>query len=171
MSKWSTTSGQKYDKDRRYTNHSDKAGHSSEVRLRLPPQMAAQIGEIVAAKIIPDYRRSSDFVSDAVYHHLHRISIEIDSGEIQRTLNILVMLDDAKRKKQEREAFEELIDTINDNAQVFYSTHSKEAEWGRLREYMDELVDMVEFIPPEHKSDYLTTIEVHLKRAQAGGFG
>jgi len=163
--KWSVKSGQKYDPDHRFTNHTDRKGHSSEIRLRLPPQMASQISEIVATKVIPDYRRSSDFVSDAVYHHLHRIGRELDSGEIQRTLNVLVMLDDARRRKIEREAFEDLIRTVNDNAQVYYPTHQKPAEWDRLREYCDELVDAVDSVPPEHRSEYLGMIEKHLKAA------
>ncbi len=169
MAKWSVKSGQKYNKDRRYTKHSDRAGHSAEIRLKLPPQMAAQVGKIVASQVIPDYERASDFVVDACYHHLERIGKELDSGEIQQTLNVLVLLDDARRKKLEREAFEELIQTIDDNASVFHPTGQRAGEWGRLREYMDELLDAVDAIPPEHRSDYLSTIESQLKRAELGG--
>ncbi len=164
--KWSVRSGQKYDKDRRFVQHSDKAGHTSEIRLRLPPQMAAQIGEIVASKVIEDYLRPTDFVADAVYHHLERIGREIDSGEIQRMLTVHVMLSDAQRRKIERESFEELIETVNQNAQVFYSSRTKEAQSERLLEYMDELIDAVGAIPPEHRSDYLFMIEEHRKATQ-----
>lgn len=169
MAKWSVRSSQKYDKDRRYTKHSDRAGHSAEIRLKLPPQMAAQIGKIVAGQVIGDYERNSDFVIDACYHHLERIGRELESGEIQQTLNVLILLDDARRRKIEREAFEELIIEVNDNAQVFYPSRNQDGEWGRLREYMDELVDAVNAVPPEHRSDYLAMIETHMKRAQLGG--
>ncbi|KKK68695.1 hypothetical protein LCGC14_2941470 [marine sediment metagenome] len=37
------------------------------------------------------------------------------------------------------------------------------------QQYVDELVDAVNAVPPEHRSDYLAMIETHMKRAQLGG--
>jgi len=164
------THTQTYDPDRRYVDHSDRKGHSTQFRANLPTPIARQIQELAARNIISEYRTGGDIIADATVHHLHRIGEQIDSGEIRAAVNLAVMLDDAERRRKELEMFEELIRTIDANCAIYYPTSGREARWEGLHEYCMDLLEpsKIAAVPSALRGQYIAVVERHVKAAGVG---
>lgn len=68
---WNLLQGKQYDPDAVYGKATDGAGHSNEVRIKLPPQVEQEIAAFVASRAITEYRTIPDLVRDAITHRLH----------------------------------------------------------------------------------------------------
>lgn len=63
-----------YDPDEFYVRSTNKHDHSEQTRLRIPGDVLAELGALIASKDIPEYRTISDFFRDAAVHRLHYIA-------------------------------------------------------------------------------------------------
>lgn len=61
-----------YSPDLFYCKATDTKGHGEKVGGRVPPDIYAQIQQIVHDDNFPDYTMPMDFIRDAIVHHLHR---------------------------------------------------------------------------------------------------
>lgn len=59
-----------YSVDKFYTASRNKKGFCTSVRLAVPPETLAHIGEMVAQRVFPEYRTPADFFRDAIVHRL-----------------------------------------------------------------------------------------------------
>jgi Arc/MetJ-type ribon-helix-helix transcriptional regulator len=60
-----------WSEDEVYTAATDKRGHSEDLHVRVPPDVARKIEVLIEARVHPKLRTRSDFVRDAIYHRLH----------------------------------------------------------------------------------------------------
>jgi hypothetical protein len=71
-----------YDERKFYTYSEDKKGHSIQIRLWIPKNLAGQIGRVVNSGQIPEYRSAQDFYRDSMFHRAHVVSEWLDDGEL-----------------------------------------------------------------------------------------
>ena len=90
-----------------YTFSEDKKGHSIQIRLWIPKNLAGQIGRVVNSGQIPEYRSPQDFYRDSLFHRAHEVAEWLDDGELKAEtgLSILLAEEDAiKQMKRDAEA-------------------------------------------------------------------
>lgn len=69
-----------YSPDKFYTASRNTKGFTSTLRMNVPPEVVAWIGQIVQSGAIPEIRTREDFFRDALIHELHRTQEFIDNG-------------------------------------------------------------------------------------------
>ena len=69
-----------YDPNKFYVTATDVKGHGNNLQVKFPPEALRQIQELIATNAFPQYRLPSDFIRDAVHHHLHRRFAQV--GEV-----------------------------------------------------------------------------------------
>lgn len=129
MSSFDAAQSAEYSRDRFYTQSTDKHGHKSTIRAEVPPGLMAEVGEIVASKVIPEYKTTRDFVRDAVFHRAHDIAEMIKSGELRRELSTAMAIENlsAYRRREEDEITlaQMFDDRLNENRSAFERAYVK----------------------------------------------
>lgn len=101
-----------YDPSKFYTRATDVVhGHADSMRLRLPPDVLSQVGDLInlrddtgKRKVFPDYKSVQDFVRDAIVHHLHNRTEQAgDRDLIEQTTEVLkrMAFEDFTRRMKE----------------------------------------------------------------------
>ncbi len=162
---WGPGEGLTYDPDKQYVEHSDRRGHSTEIRLRIPAEYSAQVTRIRESGHWPKYVRNSDVVVDALVHHLHKQSTILDDWDGIKAINLGCMFDDAKTMEQARVNFEDLMHTIEGNCQAYYPKGNRPPQWDALREYCIDWIGKAKHVDKEMRGRYLEVLEGHLKSA------
>lgn len=106
-----------YDKDKFYTKSTDGKGVSETKYVKLPPSIIGEVGELIAARVIPDYKTDGDFIRDALVHRLHEIADMRQDGRLMGVVNRQVMLNENMRVMQDMEECQMIITTHRDSFQ------------------------------------------------------
>ena len=69
---WGTDDG--YSPTQRLTRATDGRGNSSDMRVKVSPDVAGELAALVQSGRVPEYRTMADVVRDAIYHRLHFIN-------------------------------------------------------------------------------------------------
>lgn len=93
-----TSKSGQYDKEKVYVNATDGRGHSDDVRVKIPQGGSAQIAELV--RQCPEFRSNSDFVRDAIVHHLQKWGETSKNRETTDYVDLLSRLEDMSRLEE-----------------------------------------------------------------------
>lgn len=154
-SSWETTDAQGwYDPKKFYTYSEDKKGHSAQLRLRVPTNLAGQIARVVNSGIIPELRTSQDFYRDALFHRAHDVAEWIDDGLLKKEVDVMMLRSEQARIRQSREDAIELIGETRENLTAAY--HRGDFDW--IRAQLDQLYTDANAVPELFREDYLTLL-------------
>lgn len=110
---WQTEPGDAYSPDRFYTRATDGKGHAELLHLKLPPELASALAQIVQSRAIPEYRTVQDLIRDAIVHRLHYLR---ESGLVDGAAGTVVGFEEAANRIAEfhrrMQKFEEVIDGL-----------------------------------------------------------
>jgi len=148
MPSWKLSSGT-YDPSKYYTEASDKSGRGDPANARIPPQIAGTIAALVQSAKIPEYRTQSDFIRDAIVHRLHTIGEKIDDGDIIRTVNMVILLNDEIHNSRAKDDFHALVALIKTR---HFDYAAKSMEKGN--EYVKGRLAEIDSIPEDFQEDY-----------------
>lgn len=147
MTSWNASGA--YNPDKYYTEASDKSGRGDPINARIPPQIGSSIAALVQSGVVSEYRTLSDFVRDAVVHRLHTIGEKIQSGEIQRRVNMVAMLNEEIQTQREKEDYFALISMI-ETRHMEYSAKSM----SQANQYLKGRLAEIDAIPGDYQADY-----------------
>ncbi len=106
---YSTTSDN-YDLDEFYTRSVDKRGHHSSAYISIPPELSAEIQEMVASKSFPAYRTAGHFWRDASIHRLHYLAQRGENPRLARFIRLQVHLANAEALLAEQRQHADLLE-------------------------------------------------------------
>ncbi len=160
QSKWDVTTPIGYDPNAHYTQASDKKGHSANVQVRIPVNVAGEIATVYQSGKIPEIRNAQDFIRDAIIHRLHQLQPILDDPDLERQIGMWTIANTALRARQAREEYAEMMTAIGEQVQHLQVTNQTD----KLRSYLTELVDKTEIaIPPEFRQEYREEMNLRLK--------
>ena len=109
----------RYDYNEIYSGSSkDERGSSSNLRCKIPDSWAAQITRLAYDPQWPEYDTPQGFIRDAIYHRLHWVSQQRESGRelvatnIAQLMNTHQMQEDLLLDSKMRGGFQEMKKTI-----------------------------------------------------------
>jgi hypothetical protein len=147
-----------YDRAKFYTKSRDKDGGQS-VQYQVSRSILRDVDELVAEKIVPEYRTRGDFVRDAIYHRLKDISEMKAMGQLRRRVIAEMMV---ARRMQRHDEFQHLSSALQWTSDVLEEA-SKVDDWGLVAEIITDTWDDIEFIPEPYKTK---TIELLRKYSE-----
>lgn len=147
-----------YDPNKRYTQSTDKKGHSAWLKLRVPTQIGAEIARIVQSGKIPEYGSAQDLARDAVVHHLHAINQYLEDEQLDRVLTLTMLYDDATRRENDRKMFNDYIEVLKDNFRYLI----ERKQYRTVRAQVAELQESIDAIPPEAQDEFLEFLNTQL---------
>jgi hypothetical protein len=103
-----------YSADRFYVDATDGRGNREKVQITIPPSLYHELGNMMAARTVPDYRTMADFFRDAAIHRLHYLK-ENDFELTPAQLNMLAIL----RSSSELQAEKKVLDVLNENVENY----------------------------------------------------
>ncbi len=143
-----------YDVASFYPEATDGRGHSDNFRVRLKPEIAGEIGALVASGLIPEYTTPSALIRDAVVHRLHWLSENADdpvlAAKLQEAIRRTVVEETTQRYIRLVDSFEEFIGRtreVCERALKFGDHHGVAA-------YLDDVVEYAE----NSREPYRTTL-------------
>lgn len=104
-----------YHPDEFYVASTDGRGHTTKMRVNLPPMIAAQLGQLVASRSITAYRTVQDIIRDALIHRLHHLQNEIKIDDLGQALDLQIM---RSRLDTQRQKIEELTALLDDTKEI-----------------------------------------------------
>lgn len=143
-----STENNGYSVDAFYTRSTDGNGVSETKYVKMPPSLLAGIGDLVASKVIADYRTEADFIRDAVYHRLHHVAMMKQDGKLVRLVNRQIMLARAANNLHEMAELENLLEQHGAAMEQAHST----GDMDFLREIIAGAEDDLNYLRPAHRS-------------------
>lgn len=143
LSGWGTEN-HGYRSDDFYIGSTDTRGHSQNMQVPLPTNIAGRVGELVQSKEFPAYRTSQDLIRDAVCHRLQRLAEMADDPEVKKRLAEAVVMErrasQIAQHARDLEARRELIENADRNLHLACA----EQDWitvGNMISLYDETID------------------------------
>ena len=158
MPSWQT-SDDGYDAKHYYTQSSDSKGHHAKVQVKVPTNIAGEIARLVQSGIIPEYDTAQALIRDAVIHRLHMVNEWVKDEGLTRTITMWTIHEDAIHKASQREQFKEMMVGVDEHCQ-FLLNRGRNAD---VRDYVSDLLEKNEAVPPELRSEYIANLEAKLK--------
>ena len=158
-SSWETTDESSwYDEKKFYTFSEDKKGHSAYLRMRVPKNLAGQIGRIVNSGEIPELRSSYDFYRDALFHRAHQVAEWLDDGVLKKEVGVLMLLSEEHQVRQAREDAEDLLESTRANLDAAY----KRGDYAWLRAHINRLYETTNSVPELYRGEYVALLDEYL---------
>lgn len=144
-----------YDERKFYTYSEDKKGHSIQIRLWVPKNVAGQIGRVVNSEQIPEYRSAQDFYRDALLHRAFLIAQWLDDGELKAETGLVMMMAEEDAIKQAKADVEALIESTRENLQSAWD--KGDYEW--IERHIQERMEKATSIPENYRDDYIRLLK------------
>lgn len=156
-SRWAAAAGQAtgYDPNKFYVQAADARGHKSYVRLSMPPDVEREINKLMGTKAFPVYELTSDFIRDAVQHHLRRRSDQIGDMAIRESLRELFVEREVKARVDEMKRGSEFWGIQFEQFRRTFTTLSRDGAWDQLLGYLDVSEEMVDGAPEPYRTNLL----------------
>jgi len=114
---------EEYDPGKFYTKATDKRGHSKQIRFSLPPDVAYQVGNLVADKRYP-YLNTHELVRDALIHRLHFLTqLDPDAIEVDKLYRLMVRQSEVEERLASIDASHQLLENYN---KMFMAVQSRD---------------------------------------------
>lgn len=155
-SSWDTDDeGSWYDERKFYTYSEDKKGHSIQIRLWVPKNVAGQIGRVINSDQIPEYRSSQDFYRDALLHRAFRVAQWIDDGELQAEVGLAMMLAEEDAIKQMKADVEALVESTRENLTAAW----ERGDYDWIEKHVNERLEKSTSVPENLRDDYVRLLK------------
>jgi hypothetical protein len=153
-SKWAAAVGQNagYDPNKFYVQSSDARGHRSPLRVPIPPDLEREIRKILDTGAFPAYEILSDFVRDAVQHHIHTRTEQIGDPRIREAMNELFVQQEVKKRSDEMLQASTFWSTQFDQFSATFTTLARDQAWGRLWKYLGDSGELIDTAPEPYRS-------------------
>jgi Arc/MetJ-type ribon-helix-helix transcriptional regulator len=148
MPSW--TPADTYDPNAFYTEASDKKGRGEPINARIPPQIHGGIAALVQSGKIPAYQTQSDFVRDALVHHLHRMAERTNDEALRRRVSMVTLLNREIQAQQEKDDYAQLMMLIEDQIVDYRMRNQNEAS----SQYIKERLSEIDALPERFQEDY-----------------
>lgn len=149
-----------YDAQKFYTWSEDRNGHSAQVRMWIPKNLAGQIGRIVNSGEIPELRSPQDFYRDALFHRAHVVAQWIDDGELRREVGMAILQAEEDAIAQAKMDAEKLIETTRFNLEEAW--HREDFVW--MDEHIKSRYELAPSIPIQFRDKYVEVLEQFSRR-------
>lgn len=143
-----------YDPKKFYTATEDKNGHSIQVKVSVPKNVAGQIAAVVKAGEIPEYRNYTDFYRDAIVHRAKQVAQWIDNAELALEVDLHIMVAEEKSIQQQKADVEGLISAFRANMED--AKIRRDYTW--MREHLRDRSDRSYVIPERYQPQYMEAI-------------
>lgn len=151
-----------YDAKKFYTYSQDKNGHSAQVRMWIPKNLAGQIGRIIGSGEIPELRTPQDFYRDALFHRAHVVSEWLDDGELRKEVGMMALQAEEDRIAQEQEDFNTLLESTKRNLE----TALERGDYAHMEEHLKSRWDHLSSIPARFRDEYEALLKSYQDRVR-----
>lgn len=149
-----------YNAKKFYTYSEDKKGHSIQIRLWVPKNLAGQVGRVVNSGQIPEYKSPQDFYRDSLFHRAHDVAEWLDDGELKAEVGMAILLAEEDAINQMKRDAEALIEATRSNLQEAWD--KGEYEW--LEEHINGRIEKASSVPEQFRADYMDLLKGYKKR-------
>jgi hypothetical protein len=153
-----------YDVASFYPEATDGRGHSDNLRVRLKPEIAGEIGALVASGVIPEYATPQAVIRDAIVHRLHWLSENTDdpvlAAKMAEAVRRTVIEETTQRYTRLIDSFEEFISrtrAVCDRALKFGDSHG-------VAGYLDDVTEYAENSREPYRSMLLAVVKDYRSR-------
>jgi len=157
---WGTEDGDAaYDPTRYYTFGSDSKGHSVELRVTIPKPLRGELQRLIESGAIPEYHTAQHVARDAIYHRVKMLSRMLDDGQLERAVDLAILLSEEEALQARESEARLFIDTVRDNLQMLTARGKEHGDYGRLAEYLETRSGKTEIVPEGYRAEYETMLK------------
>lgn len=151
---WKTTDPS-YSEDKFYTSSTDGQGHSSHIRVNVPPNVAGRVEALVQKGMIPAYKTRQDVMRDALIHRLNYIEDNFDVGEdLSRALQVQRAQSEVQAAKEEMNTNRNYVDSLKDS---LHQAH-REGNLTILHNLVSNATDQIDNLMEPYRSEVQTIV-------------
>lgn len=147
-----------YDPNERYTQSTDKKGHSAWIKTRVPTQIAAEIARVVQTGKIPEYNSAQDLVRDAIIHHLNSLSEYLADPNLERIVTLTVLYDQTMKEANDREMFTDYMRALEDQLTHLINKGMKH----EVKRVVTQVRESIDAVPPSLQAELTTLLDAKL---------
>lgn len=143
-----------------YTRSTDSRGHKESIHLKVPPEIASTMSQIVQKGSIPQYRTVQDLIRDAIVHRLHYLNEQhLMDQESHRLVHAHILISNQIRMMEDHATYQQHVAELAKQCKRLMETGPEgrqEAE-EQIREAIGHI--MVVEDSPFWKKRYLETLQ------------
>lgn len=148
-----------YAPDKFYTRSTDAKGHTRQLRMSIPPEVMAQVAELIQSRRVPDYKTIEAFARDAIVHRLHWLGENLDDEKLKAAVQEQAAWAAAHTLEMNLEANVEHVASLRDRIRKAVQ-HS---DWFALHSWIQSEHQMMH----TYREPYLTQIQETIKYGQS----
>jgi Arc/MetJ-type ribon-helix-helix transcriptional regulator len=162
-SKWATVTGatkgsSAYSVDKFYVSASDIRGHRSYIRLAIPPDLAREIETLVQSGAFPAYEVTSDFVRDAIHHHLVTRQSQINDPSVREAQEELFVRRQVRERSENMRRASEFWASQRQEFEQTFGNFLRDGAYGQLFHVLLDAEKMADPAPEPYRSSLMTMI-------------
>ena len=163
-SSWETVSDDEWYNERSfYTHAADKQGHSIQVRMWIPKNLAGQVGRVVGSGAIPEYREPMDFYRDAIFHRGFQVARWIDDNELTREITMLILKAEEDMIAQQKADAETLIEATKRNLDD--AIQRGDIDW--MKAHIKDRLSKSLSVPEAYREEYVAMLKQYEQMIKA----
>lgn len=160
---WQTDDGQGwYDPKKFYVGSEDRNGHSAQIRVWIPKNLAGQIGRLVEAGRIPEIRSQNDFARDALFHRAKQVAQWLDDDELMTEVDLHMMIAEEESIAQQQKDVDALVASMEENLRAAWLRG--DVDW--IENYLIDREAKGTAIPPQLRRKFDDIIRENSKRVR-----
>jgi Arc/MetJ-type ribon-helix-helix transcriptional regulator len=147
-----------YDPTKFFTHASDSRGHSERLTVKFPPEVLREVMVLVESGGFTPYQFSSDFIRDAVHHHLHNRSAQIGDPVLRERFEGFFVLRDAQEQLEAATRASVLWGDQLEGWEAAFTQFAKDGAWPQVWYHALLAIKVVERAPEPYRSNLLTML-------------
>jgi len=162
---WSqVVAGPGYDPNKFFVMATDVKGHGNNLQVKFPPEALRQIQELIATDAFPQYRLPSDFIRDAVHHHLHRRAEQSGDPAIRESNAEFFLLRDLEEHLDIAQTVSQRWPGLRTQFNSVCTQLARDGAWKQLSVQLTKTEEVVSSAPEPYHTAILTEIDRWRKR-------
>lgn len=148
-----------YALDKFYTRSTDAKGHTRQLRMSIPPEVMAQIAELIQSHRVPDYKTIEAFARDAIIHRLHWLGENLDDSKLKAAVQEQAAWAAAHTLEMNLEANVAHVDSLRDRIKKAI----QHKDWYALHTWIQSEIMMLH----TYREPYLSQVQEAIREGQA----